>query len=60
MEQSSSNDFVICCLLRVHNKAEFIYYLTGAYFLRMLIMMFYALKFICPNSPFLDQIILKK
>ena len=33
-------------------KQEFIYYLTGAYFLRMLIMMFYALKLYTPKFTF--------
>ncbi|TXD48730.1 lipopolysaccharide biosynthesis protein [Polaribacter sp. IC073] len=33
-------------------KSEFIYYLTGAYFLRMLIMMFYALKLYVPKFTF--------
>ncbi|WP_166385120.1 lipopolysaccharide biosynthesis protein [Polaribacter sp. 11A2H] len=33
-------------------KHEFIYYLTGAYFLRMLIMMFYALKLYTPKFTF--------
>ena len=33
-------------------KAEFIYYLTGAYFLRMLVMMFYAFKLYLPKFTF--------
>ncbi|MFK8059606.1 MAG: lipopolysaccharide biosynthesis protein [Polaribacter sp.] len=33
-------------------KSEFIYYLTGAYFLRMFIMMFYALKLYTPKFTF--------
>ncbi|WP_218599549.1 lipopolysaccharide biosynthesis protein [Polaribacter sp. NJDZ03] len=33
-------------------KQEFIYYLTGAYFLRMFIMMFYALKLYTPKFTF--------
>jgi O-antigen/teichoic acid export membrane protein len=33
-------------------KAEFIYYLTGAYFLRMFVMMFYALKLYLPKFTF--------
>ena len=33
-------------------KAEFIYYLTGAYFLRMLVMMFYAFKLYTPKFTF--------
>lgn len=33
-------------------KAEFIYYLTGAYFLRMLIMMLYAFRLYIPNFTF--------
>jgi O-antigen/teichoic acid export membrane protein len=33
-------------------KPEFIYYLTGAYFLRMFIMMFYALKLYTPKFTF--------
>ncbi|MDX6747852.1 oligosaccharide flippase family protein [Polaribacter sp. PL03] len=33
-------------------KVEFIYYLTGAYFLRMFIMMFYALKIYIPKFTF--------
>ena len=33
-------------------KPEFIYYLTGAYFLRMLVMMFYALKLYTPKFTF--------
>ena len=33
-------------------KAEFIYYLTGAYFIRMLLMMFYAFKLYFPKFTF--------
>ena len=33
-------------------KPEFIYYLTGAYFLRMLVMMFYAFKLYTPKFTF--------
>ena len=33
-------------------KPEFIYYLTGAYFLRMLVMMFYAFKLYLPKFTF--------
>ncbi|MGK0414205.1 MAG: O-antigen/teichoic acid export membrane protein [Polaribacter sp.] len=33
-------------------KAEFIYYLTGAYFLRMLVMMFYAFSLYFPKFTF--------
>lgn len=33
-------------------KAEFIYYLTGAYFLRMLVMMMYAFKLYFPKFTF--------
>ncbi len=33
-------------------KPEFIYYLTGAYFLRMLVMMIYALKLYTPKFTF--------
>ncbi|MDP5104798.1 MAG: oligosaccharide flippase family protein [Polaribacter sp.] len=33
-------------------KAEFIYYLTGAYFIRMLLMMFYAFKLYLPKFTF--------
>jgi O-antigen/teichoic acid export membrane protein len=33
-------------------KAEFIYYLTGAYFLRMFVMMFYAFKLYFPKFTF--------
>ncbi|KGL64127.1 lipopolysaccharide biosynthesis protein [Polaribacter sp. Hel1_85] len=33
-------------------KAEFIYYLTGAYFLRMFVMMFYAFKLYMPKFTF--------
>jgi O-antigen/teichoic acid export membrane protein len=33
-------------------KPEFIYYLTGAYFLRMFVMMFYALKLYTPKFTF--------
>jgi len=34
------------------SQAEFIYYLTGAYFLRMLIMMFYAFSLYMPKFTF--------
>jgi O-antigen/teichoic acid export membrane protein len=34
------------------SKAEFIYYLTGAYFLRTLVMMFYAFKLYTPKFTF--------
>jgi O-antigen/teichoic acid export membrane protein len=33
-------------------KAEFIYYLTGSYFLRMLLMMFYAFRLYLPKFTF--------
>jgi O-antigen/teichoic acid export membrane protein len=34
------------------SKVEFIYYLTGAYFLRMFVMMFYAFKLYTPKFTF--------
>jgi O-antigen/teichoic acid export membrane protein len=47
---------VMILLLAVYfdfiTKPEFIYYLTGAYFLRMFIMMFYAFKLYAPKFTF--------
>mgnify|MGYP005990428039 CR=1 FL=1 len=43
---------LILVFLKVINQVEFIYYLTGAYFIRALIMLLYALKLYTPKFTF--------
>mgnify|MGYP000277116669 CR=1 FL=1 len=43
---------LFCVYFQLITKEEFIYYLTGAYFLRMLVMMFYAFYLYLPNFTF--------
>lgn len=43
---------LFCVYFEIINKPEFIYYLTGAYFLRTLVMMLYAFKLYRPRFTF--------